>query len=236
MGILRIILLICLILCIPKSVFAFSINLDSIASKSKFMNLGVMTYRFADRFFNQLDTVYVKTTGYKWNIKVRASSWTDFNGFYFDGNHQIGMLSPFCTSIGAEIQFMAIAIGYDININKLLGSKDRSKSRFSLEFSSSRFTGRYYSITNDDGMNIKFIDKKVIDKIPFSGVKSNTWGIDLTFYFNNGRYSNQAAFSFGKIQKISQGSFITGIAYQSQKLLFDFSLLSKESSSGAIKI
>lgn len=210
---------------IPNSILAFSVNLDSIASKGKFPKFGVDVYRFADKFFNELDTAYVCSTGYKWNVKFRASSWTDFNGFYFDGKHQMGMLSPFCTSIGADVQFMAVAIGYDINVNKLFGDKDRSKSRFSFEFSSARMSGRYYSIKNDDGMNIKYIDKKLIDEIPFPGVKSSTWGIDVTYYFNHHRYSNQAAFSFGKIQKKSQGSFMVGIAYQSQKLYFDFSQL-----------
>ena len=119
------------------------------------MKFSVDAYHFVDKFFNELDTAYVGSTGYRWNVKCRASSWSDFNGFYFDGKHQMGMLSPFCTSIGADVQFMAVAIGYDININKLFGGKDRSKSRFNFEFSSARLSGRYYSIKNDDGMNIR---------------------------------------------------------------------------------
>lgn len=218
-------LFILLMICLSNSIFAFSVNLDSIASKGKFLRFSVNVYRLTDKFFNELDTAYVCSTGYRWNVKFRASSWTDFNGFYFDGKHQMGMLSPFCTSIGADVQFMAVAVGYDINVNKLFGGKDRSKSRFSFEFSSARLSGRYYSIKNDDGMNIKYIDKKLINEIPFSGVQSSTWGIDLTYYFNHHRYSNQAAFSFGKIQKRSQGSFMVGMTYQSQKLFFDFNQL-----------
>lgn len=210
--------------------YALSFDLDTIASKGRFLNFCVSAYRFTDKFFNEIDTAYVCPTGYRWNLKFRACSWTDFNGFYFDGNHQMGMLSPFCTSIGTDVQFMAVSIGYDINVNKIFGGsgKDRSKSRFSFEFSSALLSGRYYSIKNDDGMNIKYIDKKLIDEIPFPGVKSSTWGIDLTYYFNHHRYSNQAAFSFGKIQKRSQGSFMVGVTYQSQKLHFDFSKLPKD--------
>ena len=115
--------------------YALSFDLDSIASKGRFLNFCVLAYRFTDRFFNEIDTAYISPTGYRWNLKFRASSWTDFNGFYFDGNHQMGMLSPFCTSIGADVQFMAVSIGYDINVNKIFGGsdKDRSKSRFSFE-------------------------------------------------------------------------------------------------------
>lgn len=222
---LRCVVLIILALIVPNRLSAFSINLDSIASKGRALEFCVAAYRFADKFFNETDTAYVSSTGYKWNVKFRASSWTDFNGFYFDGKHQMGMLSPFCTSIGADVQFMAVAIGYDININKLVGGKDRSKSRFNFEFSSARFTGRCYSVKNDDGMNIKYIDKELIAEIPFSGVTSSMWGLDLTYYFNHRRYSNQAAFSFGKLQKRGQGSFMVGIAYQYQKLFFDFSRL-----------
>ena len=62
------------------------------------------------------------------------------------------MLSPSVHSIGADVQFMAVSIGYDINVNKIFGGsgKDRSKSRFSFEFSSALLSGRYYSIKNDN--------------------------------------------------------------------------------------
>ncbi|MDE7156122.1 MAG: DUF4421 domain-containing protein [Muribaculaceae bacterium] len=221
----RLLILLLSLISLHNTAFSFNVNLDSIATKGKFMKFYVDTYRFTDKFFNEIDTAYVSPTGYKWNVKLRAISWTDFNGFYFDNSHQLGMASPFCSSIGADVQFMAIALGYDINMNKLFGGKDRSKSRFNFEFSSARFSGRFYSLKNNDGMDLKSINKKPIEKILFPGITSSTWGIDLTYYFNYKRYSNQAAFSFGKIQKRSQGSFITGLIFQSQKLFFDMNKL-----------
>lgn len=46
-------------------------------------------------------------------------------------------------------------------------------------------------------MNIKYIDKKLINETSFAGVKSSTREVDLTYYFNQRRYPNQTAFSFG---------------------------------------
>lgn len=210
---------------LSQTVFAISFDLDTLASKGKFMRFCVNSYQFANKFLNEIDTAYVAPTGYKWNVKIRASSWTEFNDFYLDGNHRMGMMSPFSTSIGADVQFMAVAVGYDFNVNKLFGGKEQTKSRFNFEFSSARLSGRFYSIKNDDGMDIKYIDRKRVHGAVFPGVSSSTWGIDLTYYFNNLKYSNQAAFSFGKIQKKSQGSFMAGLAFQKQKLLFDFNQL-----------
>lgn len=207
-------------------VFAF--EPDSIASKNRVFGFGVSAYRWVDRVFNGTDTAYISPTGYRWNVKLRANSWSDFNGFYFDRDHRMGMVSPSCISIGADVQYMAIALGYDINVNRLVGGKDRSKSRFNFEFSSALVSGRLYSIRNEDGMTIRSLGEDLDEPIRFSGVRTSTWGIDLIYYFNHRRYSNQAAFSFGKIQKKSQGAFLTGVFFQSQKLFFDFGALPEE--------
>ncbi|MDE5720506.1 MAG: DUF4421 domain-containing protein [Paramuribaculum sp.] len=204
---------------------ALTFDFDSIAAKGPVPKFFVGAYRWVDRTFNGTDTAYVRSTGYKWNVKVRSSNWSDFNSFYFDRNHEMNMHSPFCSSIGADIQFMAVALGYDINLSRLTGGKDRSKSKFNFEFSSGLVSGRIYSINNTDGMTItSFGDLKNLDT-PYKGINSTIWGIEAICVINPRRYSNSAAFSFGKIQLRSQGSWLVGLAFQSQKLDFDFSSL-----------
>ena len=214
-------------LCLSET-YAVSFNLDSIAAKGKFAKFCVNTYHWVDKTFNGSDTAYVQSTGFKWNVKFRTSSWCDFNDFYFNRDHQIRMQSPFCSSIGGDIQFMAVALGYDINVNRLFGGKDRSKSKFNFEFSSGLVTARLYSINNNDGMNVSNVTGIGNLKFDYEGINSLIWGIDAIFVFNPRRYSNSAILSFGKIQKKSQGSWLTGITYQFQKLNFDFNKFPQE--------
>ena len=58
--------------------YALSFDLDTIASKGRFLNFCVSAYRFTDKFFNEIDTAYVCPTGYRWNLKFRASSLDGF--------------------------------------------------------------------------------------------------------------------------------------------------------------
>ena len=223
----RLILLI-LSAAIAAEASAISLNPDSIAAKGGLPKFFVGAYRWIDRTFNGTDTAYVRSTGYKWNAKIRSSNWSDFNSFYFDRNHKMNMQSPFCSSIGTDLQFMAVALGYDVNISRLTGGKDRSKSKFNFEFSSGLISGRLYSINNTDGMTItSFGGMKDLD-MPYNGISSTIWGIEATCFINPRRYSNAAAFSFGKLQLRSQGSWMVGLAFQSQKIDFDFSSLPEE--------
>lgn len=215
---------VCLIMAV-QAASAFSFNPDSIAKMGRFPDFCVRTYYWADRFFNGVDTAYVSSTGYKMNVKLRSGSWSDINEFYFDGQHRMKMQSPYCSSIGLDVQYLAVALGYDININRLFGGADRSKSRFNFEFSSALLSGRFYSISNHDGMTVRrFGDHKSM-ALNFDAMSTSTWGIDITYFFNRRRYSNSAAFSFGKIQRRSQGSFLLTASFQSQKTDFDFSQL-----------
>ena len=204
---------------------ALSLLPESIARTGRFAAFCVRTYYWADRFFNGSDTAYVQSTGYKMNVKFRSGSWSDINEFYFDGDHRMKMQSPYCSSIGFDVQYLAVALGYDINVNRLFGGSDRSKSRFNFEFSSALLSGRLYSIRNNDGMTVSRFGEYRNLNLDFSGMSTSTWGVDATYYFNHRRYSNSAAFSFGKIQRRSQGSFMLTAAYQRQKMEFDFAQL-----------
>lgn len=205
--------------------YAFSWDIDSIARKGSFLRFCANTYKWADNFFNGSDTTYVQSAGYKMNVKLRTSSWSDLNEFYFDGNDQIRLCSPTTATVGFDVAYMAIALGYDVNINKLFGAVDRTKSRFNFDFSSALISGRFYRIKNDYGMNLTSIGEQQNINYFFKDVATSTWGIDVFCYFNSKRYSNAAATNFGKIQRKSQGSFIAGFAIQHSKMDFDFSTL-----------
>lgn len=209
-----------IILAVSADGYAFSWSIDSIAQKGRFHRFCVNTYKWTDKFFNGADTTYVQSTGYRMNVNLRTSSWSDFNEFHFAGDDQIRLSSPTTATIGFDVAYMAVALGYDVNINKLFGAVDRTKSRFNFDFTSARFSGRLYRIKNGYGMNLTSIGEQHDVDYFFKDVETAVWGVDAFYYFNCKRYSNAAATNFGKIQRKSQGSFITGFAYQHSKMNF----------------
>ena len=214
-----------MLLAIPMNGYPSSWHIDSIAQKGRFSRFCVNAYKLADRFFNGTDTAYVQPTGYKMNVKLRSSISSDLNEFYIDGNDNIKFCSTPTATIGFDVAYMAVALGYDININRLFGGVDRTKSRLNFDFTSARFSGRLYRTRNGYGMKLTSIGGKHDVGYFFKDVQTSVWGIDAFYYFNSRRYSNAAASNFGKIQLKSQGSFIAGLAYQYSKMVFDFSAL-----------
>lgn len=207
---------------------ALSFDLDSIAAKGKFARFCVNTYRWGDRFFNTYDTAYVKGTGYNMNIKLRSDSWFDYNNLYFSDHNSIKMNSPTNSTVGIDLTYMAVSLAYDLNINKLTGGSDRTKSKFNFDFSCALLSASFYSISNNIGMNITEYDGKKIHRLKCDGVKTSEWGIEANYFFNHKRYSYAAAFALSRLQQKSQGSFSLGLSYVNQNFRFDFSKLPPE--------
>ena len=225
MRIKKILMVLTAMVCVAVPGKALSFALDSVAEWGKFPRFCVKTYRWGDRFFNSYDSAYVKGTGYKMNVKLRTNSWIDDNRFLIDHDCKVEMRSPSTNTIGFDITYLAVSLGYDFNINKLFGGVDRRKSKFNFDFTCALFTASLYSIKNDVGMNLKRVgDMKGINE-KFDGVRTSSWGIEAVYFFNNKRYSYAAAFSISKLQLRSQGSFFVGFSYNNQDLNFDFAKL-----------
>lgn len=215
----------CLLL--PVRAHGISFALDSIATWGKFPRFVVNTYRWGDQFFNGYDTTYVVGTGYKWNAKVALDSWVDGYRFVLPNNTQIHMNSDPSTSIGAYLTYLAVSVGYDVNLSQLFTGNHNSRKRWRFGFNCMLFAAEAYLIRNDVGTTIKrFGDNNY--NIPFQGIDNTTWGIDAYYFFNHKRYSEAAAFNFSRIQKRSQGAFYTGFSIYTQKLDFDFRSLPPE--------
>ena len=225
MRIKKILMVLTAMVCVAVPGKALSFALDSVAEWGKFPRFCVNTYRWGDRFFNSYDSAYVKGTGYKMNVKLRTNSWIDDNRFLIDHDCKVEMRSPSTNTIGFDITYLAVSLGYDFNINKLFGGVDRRKSKFNFDFTCALFTASLYSIKNDVGMNLKRVgDMKGINE-KFDGVRTSSWGIEAVYFFNNNRYSYAAAFSISKLQLRSQGSFFVGFSCNNQDLNFDFAKL-----------
>ena len=209
---------------------AFSFNLDSIAAMGKFPRFVVNTYRWGDKFFNGYDTAYVVGTGYKFSAKLTTDSWTDGYRFNLPENKKLFMLTDPSTSIGAYLSYLAVSVGYDINISKLTGGPDRERQRWRFGFNCMLFAAEAYMSSNTTGTTIKEIgdrSRPIKPDLAFHGIDNQTWGLDLYYFFNHKRYSEAASFNFSRVQRRSQGAFYTGISIYAQNLNFDFSGLPK---------
>lgn len=210
---------------------AFSLALDSVAEWGKFPRFCVNTYRWGDKFFNGYDTAYVKGSGYKFNIKLPVECWGDSYRFILPNNTYIRMDSEPTTTAGVYLTYLAVSVGYDVNISKNFGSPDRSRQRFRFGFNCMLFAAELYYMKNDIGTTIKrFGERRYLTplNVPFNGINNTTWGVDAYYFFNHKKYSEAASFNFSRLQQKSQGSFYSGISIYTQNLDFNFSALSPE--------
>lgn len=201
---------------------AISFALDSIATWGKFPNFCVRTYRWGDKFFNGYDTAYVAGSGYKFNVKTTMDSWLDGYRFTLPTGNKIFMSSRPSTSVGLYATYLAVSLGYDINISKLFGNTNYSRKRFRFGFNCMLFAAELYFIRNNGIATMKDFGQYHRLNIPFYGVNNRTWGIDAYYFFKHKRYSEAATFSFSRKQKKSNGSFYTGFSIYTQHLNFDF--------------
>lgn len=216
---------------------ASKFSLDSIASWGKFPRFCINTYRWGCDFFNGFDTTYVQGTGYPFNVKIRTESWTDYYGFRFTNNAKMSMISDPSTSLGLYLTYLALSGGYDMNVSKYFGGTDQVRRRFNFQFNCMLFTANLYFISNDVGTTIKsFTPPDGADKIrpdyAFSGINNSQLGVDIVYFFRHKRYSQAAAFSYGRVQRRNGGSFFGGFSFNRQKYQFDFANLPEEIKSG----
>lgn len=207
---------------VPTPARGVSFALDSIAEWGKFPRFCVGVYRWGDKFFNSYDSTYVIGTGYKFNGKVTVDSWLDVYNFRLPDNTQIRMNSDPSTSLGLYLTYLAVSVGYDVNMSKIFGGVDRSRQRLRFGFNCALFATEAYFSKNDVGASLKRFGP-YHPNLQFNNINNERWGLDVYYFFNNKKYSEAAAFNFSKVQLRSQGSFHAGVSIYSQKLNFDFS-------------
>lgn len=208
------------------------LSLDTIASWGKFPRFCINTYRWGDRFFNSYDSTYVVGTGKRFNIKLRTESWTDFYQFYFaeEPRTRMNIMSDPTTNMGFWLTYMAVSVGYDLNIGQYFGGSE-SRRKWSFQFNCSLFAADAYFSDNTVGTTITRLGPSGnthSTDIKFRGVNNSSWGLDLYYFFNHKNYAQAATFAFSKIQRKSSGSFYAGLSFWGVKYNFDFNGLADE--------
>ncbi|MGM9870953.1 MAG: DUF4421 domain-containing protein [Muribaculaceae bacterium] len=227
----RFITLIILVTVVSIASHAVSLALDSIREWGKFPAFVVDTYRWGDKFFNGYDTTYVRGTGYKFNVKARTESWQDYYNFELPNNMRMRMLSDPSTSVGLYVSYLALSLGYDVNVSNVLGMNSKGRQKLTFGFNCSLFAVDATWISNKGGTTISKFGKRgdtYNPDIQFNGLDMSSTNLDIYYFFNHKRYSQASAFTFSRRQERSQGSFYAGFSYSKQKFKFDFSSLPDE--------
>lgn len=209
-----------------------SFALDSIAEWGRFPRFCINTYRWGDKFFNSYNSDYVVGTGKRFNVKVKTDVLTDFYNFQFDDSYRTRMMmvSNPTTTAGIYLTYMAVSVGYDLNVGQYFGG-GQSRKRFNFQFNCSLFAADLYFTSNDIGTTITRFGPQGHSQhtdIDFKGINNQAWGLDTYYFFNHKNYSQAAAFAFSKVQVKSSGSFYAGLSFSGMKYDFDFNSLSAD--------
>ena len=201
---------------------------DSTMGYPTFVMFCYKTYIWGDRAFNSYDTSYVQATGKNWKLILKSDNWLDsYIGRPFKDVKMV-MNSNLVSNIGLSLSFMAVSVGYSMNVSNLIhGSNQSNKVDFS--FTCARFTADAYYWENSNETNVIYTDKTHDRyKIKQSGLSRKAMGVTAYYFFNNRRYAQAAAYCFSKYQKRSAGSWLAGISLQHFDVKFDADQLPEE--------
>jgi len=215
-----------------QQLYAAKFNVtDSAIQYPRFLKFCVDVYNWGDKFFNTYNPDYVLPTGKNWKFIIKNENWTDSYAMNLTRRVPIFMLSDIHSNLGAYLSFMAVSIGYSWDVSHLLGNKPANHRRFDFSFTCARFTGSFYLYKNNDGTNIKRLGQYENGKwvnFKFPGLKINSSGLDIYYFFNNKKFAYGAAYCFSKYQIKSAGSWLAGFMLDRQDISIDFSQLPQQ--------
>lgn len=201
---------------------------DTTVIYPKFVKFCLDVYKWGDKFFNSYDPEYVVGTGKRWKARIVNDNWSDSYIMTLPGNMKVNMLSNLYANLGGYLQYMAVSVGYTIDIGKYFGVNPLNHKKWEFGFNCARFNAEIYYQENTGGTYLRKFgkyDNGHFFREDFPGLQLYNFGIEAVYFLNNKRYSHGAAYNFSKIQKRSQGSWIVGFNYSNIKLSFDFSKL-----------
>lgn len=196
----------------------------------KFLRWCVDLYNWGDYTFNTYDTAYVVGTGKRWKLIAKNDNWLDSYSLKLPKSISVGMASDITYNMGASLSYMAVSLGFMANMDNIFAGNPIRHKKWEFQFSCalvafdacySRNTGSTNITRLGDYKNYNLFD---VD-YKFSGLVSESYGVDMYYFFNNRKYSQGAAYSYSKYQKKSAGSVISGLAVSHQNVRVDFNNL-----------
>lgn len=194
----------------------------------RFLQFCVDVYNWGDTAFNSYDPDYVEGTGKKWKAMLKSDNWSDSYAMNIGHRMPMWMLSEVYCNAGFYLSFMAVSVGYSIDLSNIIGNRPALHKKLDFNFTCVRFNADFYYAENTGGSVIRrfgdYNDGRVCRE-QFPGVSFRSLGVDVYYFFNHSRYSQGAVYNFSKYQKRSSGSFILGFSYSDHDIDMDFSRL-----------
>ena len=207
----------------------FKIN-DKDVCYPKFPKFCLNVYNWGDRTFNSYDKNYVIGTGKNWKLQAKSYNWMETSTMLFPRHTSVNMHSDLYSDAGFSLSFMAVSIGYMWNINRLF-THPTNRRTFNFDFTCSRFSLNYQSVSSTGGMTItRFGEYDGGHSIhhKFNDCSNNSKTFDAYWFFNHYRYSQGAAYSYSKYQLRNAGTPLVGFNFTEQRLRMNFSSLPEE--------
>ena len=204
---------------------------DTTVVYPKFLKFCVDVYHWGDRFFNTFDPLYVEGTGHRWKARLVNENWTDSYALRFKGSDvSLRMLSDLNANIGAYIHYMAVSVGYSVDMKTVFTGQKNDHSRLETNFNCALFNFDL-SYVRTHGTYIRhftgFNDNRIF-KSDFPGTKMTNFNVSLYYFLNNKKYSQGAAYNFSKYQRRSAGSWMFGFGYTNLDISMDFTTMAPE--------
>lgn len=185
---------------------------DSTMRYPKFVTFCYKVYKWGDKAFNSYDTAYVVPTGKNWKLTLKNQNWIDNYSGGLDGNHAM-FTSGAASNIGLYLSFMAVSVGYSLDVDRLFGAKGTSQM-MEFSFTCARFTAEAHKITNTGRMStrIKLDGGEWKKGEKLDALRRESMGVSATYFFNNRKYARAAAYCYSKFQRRSAGSALAGFS------------------------
>lgn len=201
---------------------------DTTVRYPKFLGFCVKVYNWADHVFNSYDPEYVIGTGRRWKARVVSDNWVD--SYYLNPGKKLPMrmMSDIYCNAGAYLQYMAVSVGYSLDMSNVIGNRPTNHKKIEFNFNCARFNieGHYWENTGGTLMRTfgKYNNGRLI-RVEFPGVSQKTIGVNGYFFFNNRKFSMGAAYNFSKFQLRSAGSAIIGFNYNNLDITMNMNRL-----------
>ncbi len=201
---------------------------DSTMRYPKFVMFCYNVYKWGDKAFNSYDTAYVVSTGKNWKLTLKNHNWFDNLSGGVGDEHAI-FTSGMASNIGVFLSFMAVSVGYSLDIDRIFGAKGTSEM-IEFSFTCARFTAEAHKITNSGRLRSRVKldgdDWQRGDKI--NGLRRESMGVSATYFFNNRKYARAAAYCFSKFQRRSAGSPLAGFSIVNYDFKLDMQSLTPQ--------
>lgn len=185
--------------------------------------------------FDDIDTTYIVPNYY--NYAAMAQNTNFFQMYRFratsdEGHVQTIQMAPRPSfRVGPYFGWRWIFLGYTFDMSH--PSQAGEKTEFNLSLYSSMLGIDLVYIRNKGDFSIRRVRgfgdmDDVVRHVSFDGAETYTAGLNLYYVFNHRRFSYPAAFAQSTVQRRSQGSWMAGFRYDSQKIKIDWDRLPSE--------